>query len=118
MTNMWVTALTSVAVLFIAAAIGTLSANPTTSGQLLQEQVPGSGQEERSATANVTNASSTDFSGSVLKLSNANVEIDIPLMKGYENGNEIFFIATDASDNQTAAQITNETDFKVTLHHS
>ncbi len=113
MTKRWVTALTSVAVLFIAAAIGTLSANPTTSGQLLQEQVPGSGQEERSATANVTNASSTTLPGSVLKLSNANVEIDVPLMKGYENGSEIFFIATDASDNQTAAQITNETGFKV-----
>ena len=34
-------------------------------------------------------------------------------MKGYENGNEIFFIATDASDNQTAIQIMNATGFKV-----
>jgi hypothetical protein len=113
-TNIWVAALTSVAVLFIAAAIGTTSTNLTTSGQLLQDQIPGSGQEELSETANVTNASSTTtLPGSVLKLSNANVEIDIPLMKGYENGNEIFFIATDASDNQTAVQITNATGFKV-----
>jgi hypothetical protein len=50
--------------------------------------------------------------GSVLKLSRANVPIDIPLMKGYENGNEIFFIATDASDEKTAAMITNKTGFK------
>jgi hypothetical protein len=50
--------------------------------------------------------------GSVLKLSRANVPIDIPLMKGYENGNEIFFIATDASDEKTAAMITNQTGFK------
>jgi hypothetical protein len=109
-TNMRVAVLTSVAVLFIAAAIG------TTSGQLLQEQEPGSGQEELSETANVTTANSTTTTtlpGSVLKLSNANVEIDVPLMKGYENGNEIFFIATDASDNQTAVQITNATGFKV-----
>lgn len=49
--------------------------------------------------------------GSVLKLSRANVPIDIPLMKGYENGNEIFFIATDASDEKTAAMITNDTGF-------
>jgi hypothetical protein len=49
----------------------------------------------------------------VLKLSQANVTLDIPLMKGYENGHEIFFIATDASDNKTAAMITNETGFKV-----
>jgi hypothetical protein len=34
-------------------------------------------------------------------------------MKGYENGHEIFFIATDASDNKTATQITNQTGFKV-----
>jgi hypothetical protein len=50
--------------------------------------------------------------GSVLKLSRANVPIDIPLMKGYENGNEIFFIATDASDEKIAAMITNQTGFK------
>jgi hypothetical protein len=115
-TNIWVAVLTSVAVLFIVAAIGTPSANLTTSGQLLQEQEPGSGQEELSETANVTTANSTTTTtlpGSVLKLSNANVEIDVPLMKGYENGNEIFFIATDASDNQTAVQITNATGFKV-----
>jgi hypothetical protein len=49
----------------------------------------------------------------VLKLSQTNVALDIPLMKGYENGHEIFFIATDASDNKTAAMITNETGFKV-----
>jgi hypothetical protein len=112
--NMWVPGLTSIAVLFIAAAIGTPSANLTASGQLLQEQGQGLGQEELSETANVTNANSTTtLQGSVLKLSNANIEIDIPLMKGYENGNEIFFIATDASDNQIAAQITNATGFKV-----
>jgi hypothetical protein len=51
--------------------------------------------------------------GSVLKLSRTNVPIDIPLMKGYENGNEIFFIATDASDEKAADKITNETGFKV-----
>jgi hypothetical protein len=37
------------------------------------------------------------------------------MMKGYQNGNEIFFIATDASDNQTAAAITNQTGFKVNV---
>src|SRR5829696_4577385 len=51
--------------------------------------------------------------GSVLKLSRTNVPIDIPLMKGYENGNEIFFIATDVSDEKAVDKITNETGFKV-----
>jgi hypothetical protein len=50
--------------------------------------------------------------GSVLKLSRANIPIDIPLTKGYENGNEIFFIATDVSNEKTAAMITNKTGFK------
>jgi hypothetical protein len=114
-TNMWLAALTSVAVLFIAASIGTPSTNFTISAQPLEEQVlPGLGQEESSPTGNASTANTTTtLQGSVLKLSNANVEIDVPLMKGYENGNEIFFIATDASNNQTATQITNATGFKV-----
>ncbi|HYZ59739.1 MAG TPA: hypothetical protein VE378_06575 [Nitrososphaeraceae archaeon] len=51
--------------------------------------------------------------GSVLKLSRANVPIDIPLLKGYENGNEIYFIATDVSDEKTASVVTNMTGFEV-----
>lgn len=51
--------------------------------------------------------------GSVLKLSRASIPIDIPLVKGYENGNEIFFIATDVSDEKAAQMATNLTGFKV-----
>jgi hypothetical protein len=51
--------------------------------------------------------------GSVLKLSRTNVPIDIPLLKGYENSNEICFIATDVSDEKTAADVTNMTGFEV-----
>lgn len=51
--------------------------------------------------------------GSVLKMSRASIPIDIPLGKGYENGNEIFFIATDVSDENTAKMSTNLTGFKV-----
>ncbi len=51
--------------------------------------------------------------GSVLKLSRASIPMDIPMAKGYENGSEIFFIATDASDEKTAEQITKLTGFKV-----
>jgi hypothetical protein len=51
--------------------------------------------------------------GSVLKLSSASVLMDIPLMKGYENGSEVFFIGTDVSDRDLAAQLTNMTGFKV-----
>jgi hypothetical protein len=62
-----------------------------------------------------SNQSSAENIGSVLKLSQSNIPIDIPMMKGYQNDQEIFFIATDASDNQTAAAITNQTDFKVNV---
>ena len=53
--------------------------------------------------------------GSVLKLSSANVQIDIPLIKGYVNGKEMYVIATDASDKESAALITNLTGFKVNV---
>jgi hypothetical protein len=107
-----------VAVLLIAVVIVAPIANLPAAGQQLQSnqaQDSRGQQVEPSTTTNTTTnvTTSTTSSGSVLRLSNANVEIDVPLMKGYENGNEIFFIATDASDNQTAAQITNETGFKV-----
>jgi hypothetical protein len=42
-----------------------------------------------------------------------NVEINVPLMKAFVNGNILFFIITDASDNDTAALIANKTGFKV-----
>lgn len=56
---------------------------------------------------------SSQLTSSVLKLANTNVPIDIPLLKGYENGNEIYFIATDVSDVNTASLLTNKTGFKV-----
>jgi hypothetical protein len=109
---------TVVAVLLVAAIMMTPGVNNLLAAgqQPQQDQIQNSqGQQGgQSTTANLTTPTgSTTSPGSILKLSNANIELDVPLMKGYENGNEIFFIATDASDNQTAAQITNATGFKV-----
>lgn len=59
------------------------------------------------------NTSAQAEPGSALKLARTNVPIDIPLLKGYENGNEIYFIATDVSDEKTADFATNLTGFKV-----
>ncbi len=53
--------------------------------------------------------------GSVLKLSRASIPIDIPLIKGYENGNDIFFIGTDVSDENAADQLTEMTNFTVNV---
>ncbi|HEX7141027.1 MAG TPA: hypothetical protein VF222_00965, partial [Nitrososphaeraceae archaeon] len=51
--------------------------------------------------------------GSILKLAKANVSIDIPLSKGYIDGNIAYFIATDASDKHAVSSITNNTGFPV-----
>jgi plastocyanin len=51
--------------------------------------------------------------GSVLRLFEANIAIDLPLSKGYTDGNITYFIATDASDKQAVESITNNTGFKV-----
>ena len=50
--------------------------------------------------------------GSILKLAAANIPIDIPLIKEYVNGKEMYVIATDTSDKETADLITNKTGFK------
>ena len=52
---------------------------------------------------------------SVLKLYAANIPIDIPLIKGYVNGKEMYVIVTDASDKETAILITNKTGFKTNV---
>ena len=59
------------------------------------------------------NATKVQKPGSVLKLEDQKVAIDIPLQKAYENGREVYFIVTDASDKQTANMFTNITEFKV-----
>ena len=51
--------------------------------------------------------------GSLLKLSFTNVPVDIPLMKGYYNGDEVFFIATESSDKTHADLLTKKNNWKV-----
>ena len=50
---------------------------------------------------------------SVLKFAKSNVSIDIPISKGYIDGNIAYFIATDASDEHAVSSITNNTGFTV-----
>ncbi len=54
-----------------------------------------------------------DKPGSVLKLAKASVSIDIPISKGYIDGNIAYFIATDASDKHAVSSITNNTGFPI-----
>ena len=64
---------------------------------------------------NIVYAQQTAEPDSVLKLYAANIPIDIPLIKGYVNGKEMYMIATDASDKKTADAITNKTGFKANV---
>lgn len=65
-------------------------------------------------TANVEGSHFRDkWLGSLLKLSFANVPVDIPLMKGYYNGEEVFFIATEASDKAHTDMLKEKTGWKV-----
>ena len=51
---------------------------------------------------------------SELRLTLSKLAIDIPMQKGYENGNEIYFVTFDASDQELALNITNSSnDFPV-----
>ena len=53
-------------------------------------------------------------SNSELRLTLSKLAIDIPIQKGYENGNEIYFVTFDASDKELALKITNSSnDFPV-----
>src|ERR687890_478954 len=54
-----------------------------------------------------------DEQRSILKLAKSNVSIDIPISKGYIDGNIAYFIATDASDKHAVSSITNNTGFPV-----
>jgi hypothetical protein len=65
---------------------------------------------------NNTNASSSSAATSTTSSNNNTVSsnsISIQLSKGYVDGKITYFIATDASDNQIALSITNNTGFKV-----
>ena len=57
--------------------------------------------------------SSTITTNNTINTKNTPNSISLFLAKGYVNGKIAFFIATDASDNQTAASITKNPGFKV-----
>ena len=53
--------------------------------------------------------------GSILRLSNANLPIVIPLVKGLFEGKDVFYITTEASDSKIASGLTTFTNFPVTF---
>lgn len=83
-----------------AAVVASQAMQPTATNGTAQTQGP-------------SGSASAQEPGSVLKLSAASVPIDIPMTKAYENGNDIYLIATDASDAELASQLSDITGFKV-----
>ncbi|HEX5891731.1 MAG TPA: hypothetical protein VFY41_02625 [Nitrososphaeraceae archaeon] len=61
----------------------------------------------------IFSSSSTITTNNTINTENTSNSISLFLAKGYVNGKIAFFIATDASDNQTAASITKNPGFKV-----
>jgi len=94
--------------ILVAAAVAIIIAGTAIAVPSFTQQTP-AGQNNTTSPQNISSAEP----GSVLKLSSASVLMDIPLMRGYENGNEIFFIGTDVSDEDVATMLTNLTGFKV-----
>jgi hypothetical protein len=62
---------------------------------------------------NISSSSSTITTNNTINTKNIPNTISLFLAKGYVNGKIAFFIATDASDNKTAASITKNPGFKV-----
>jgi hypothetical protein len=62
---------------------------------------------------NISSSSSSITTNNTINTKNTPNSISLFLAKGYVNGKIAFFIATDASDNQTAASITKNPGFKV-----
>jgi hypothetical protein len=81
--------------------------------QALQPMVDDGSEEARDQRS--ASSASAQEPGSVLKLSAASVPIDMPMIKAYENGNDIYLITTDVSDSDLASQLTDITGFKVNV---
>jgi hypothetical protein len=105
-------------ILTIAAAVMfSLFAAPLISQQSVMPQI-GPSPESNNMSSSSANMSTTTTSvggapGSVFKLSRASIPIDIPLIEGFVNGNPVFYINTDISDQKLASQLTSTTGFRV-----
>jgi len=79
------------------------------------QMIPSAGTKNVSSASNMAMATTTaaESPSSVLKLSRASIPIDIPMKQGFVNGNPVFYINTDISDQKLANQLTNTTGFRV-----
>jgi len=69
----------------------------------------------QSMVQNKTHTMESKDLGSVLKLSNANLPLVIPLVKGLHDGKDVYYITTEASDSTIASALGKFTNFPVTF---
>jgi hypothetical protein len=98
-----------------AVAMFSLFAAPLISQQSVMAQMAPSPESNNtsSSSANMATTTTSGTPGSVFKLSRASIPIDIPLIEGFVNGNPVFYINTDISDQKLASQLTSTTGFRV-----
>lgn len=72
-------------------------------------------QPQSMMSENAMSKTMTNDLGSVLKLSNANLPLIIPLVKGLFEGKDVWYITTEASDSKIADGLTTFTNFPVTF---
>ena len=79
---------------------------------VLVSPIPNRIQEEAFAQADTSGRTQNEMLQQ--NIIHANTPITLPLTKGYVNGNDVFYISTEASDKDLAAHLTNVTGARVT----
>lgn len=94
-----------VAAAAIASIVVAVQALQPMEGNGSEETTSTGGEQTEAPSQGSVGSASAQEPGSVLKLSAASVPMDIPMTRAYENGNDIYLIATDASDAELAEQL-------------
>ena len=104
-------------ILTIAAAVIFSIIAVTLISQSVMAQIGSLPESNITSSSSAANTTTTNMSiraeDSVFKLSRASIPIDIPLTEGFVNGNPVFYINTDISDQKLASQLTSTTSFRV-----
>jgi hypothetical protein len=79
---------------------------------ILQQNSIAQHQNSTMSSNTITSSSGIKFKKQMMTSTNASL-VSLPLSRGYVNGKTGFFIATDASDNQTAASISDSLGHKI-----
>ena len=105
----------SIAAMEVAVVISSLFAAPLISQSVIAQMStsPESNNSSSPSPSQNTTTTTSRAPGSVFKLARASILIDIPLIEGFVNGNPVFYINTDISDENLASQLTSITGFRV-----